>query len=195
MRRDDRYLNPRGIGQGIREEKLGAIPERDLRREQEKQGRYEWQTPLILTATLGPWFREDVSAGGTQTMRLLALGTSSTNAAVDNLIYNAAAGGSSSFLMQNPVRVIGMAIHTPSTITAGSATGAVRLDTTDVRPISDCVLTSTDTIGKTAWLGWRRGIPVAAGQTITPVIVTSSSFLPVTADISAWLFIAWQEPS
>jgi hypothetical protein len=195
MRRDDRYLNPRGIGQGIREEKLGAIPERDLRREQEKQGRYEWQTPLILTATLGPWFREDVSAGGTQTMRLLALGTSSTNAAVDNLIYNAAAGGSSGFKLNNPVRVTAMSLHTPSTITAGSATGGVRLDTSDVRLIADCVLNATDTIGKLAVLGWDHGHRVAAGQTITPVIVTSSDFLPTTADISAWLVLEWEEPT
>jgi hypothetical protein len=195
MRRDDRYLNPRGIGQGIREEKLGAIPERDLKQLYVLLNRFDHRPTLKIPMTLGPWFREDVPAGGTQTMRLLALGTSSTNSAVDNLIYNAAAGGSSSYKVNNPCRVVAMAMHTPSTITAGSATGGVRLDTTDVRLFSDCVLNPTDTIGKVAWLGWEHGYPVAAGQTVTAVIVTSSDFLPVTADISASLVLMWEEPS
>lgn len=194
MRRRDPFIDPAGHGRGLREQRLGSIPERDLADEQRRQGRYEWQTPLILTATLGPFFREDVPAAGTQTMRLLALGASSTNAAVDNLIYNASAGGSSSFRLANAMRVIGGYLHTPSTITAGSATLGVRLDTSDVRLISDAVLTPANTIGQVAMLGWRRGYQVAAGQTITPVIVTSSDFAPATADISAWLVLAWEEP-
>lgn len=97
-------------------------------------------------------------------------------------------------MARQTLRVIGGFLHTPSIITAGSATLGVRLGTSEIHYFSDAVLDAANTIGVVARISWRRGIVVPAGQSITPVVATSSGWLPTSADLQASLIVAWEDP-
>jgi hypothetical protein len=181
MRDMERIVDPRGIGQSIREQRAGAIPESQIRRELQKQERYDRQTPFITSVSLGPWFRENIGSAGAATygMRLMVLESTTT----------LMASGTGIELKQgSPGRIIGGMLFS-------SATMSVQLDSGSGRPLSDVVLNTTNDRSIVYRLGWDGGIPFAAGQTIEPVIVADASFAPTTADLAAWLFIAWEEPS
>lgn len=193
MRRLDRTIDPTQ-GRGIRDQRRGAIPERELRDQQRTSNRFDREEhPFVLGATLGPWFRENIAASATSSMRLLALGTSSTNPGVAALVYNGTAGGGSAMTMANPVRVVAGVLHTPQTITAGSITLGVMVGSTTTA-ITDAKLDTANTISVMAWLDWESGIVVPAGVTVAPVLIGSSALSPTTADVSAWLVIAREQP-
>lgn len=193
-RRVDRVIDPRNVGRIIRSKRLGSVTERDLVVGQSRLGRSGSTHPFILTATLGTWYRENAPASGsTVTMRLLQLATSSTNPATPAVVYNTGTGAD--IAMVNPGRIVGASILSSSVVTAGLANAAVFINSTTRHDITDCVINSTFTLSRMAWLGWTRGIPFAAGDTIEGALYTSGTFAPTTADLQVTLFVAWEEPS
>ena len=188
MRDMERIVDPRGIGQSIREQRAGAIPEKVIRREQERQSRYDQPTPLITSATIGPFFRENIGGAGAATygMRLMALDTTTTLSA---------SGAGLELKQGSPGRIIGGMLYSSTIVTAGSATLAVLLDSGTAMPMSDAVLNTTNSRSIVYRLGWRHGIDFATGQTVEPAIISDASFAPTTADLVAYLFIAWEDPS
>ena len=189
----ERVIDPRNVGRIIRGKRLGSVTERDLLDGQNRLSRSGQQHPFILTASLGPWHRENVpAAAGIATMRLLQLATSSTNPAVASLVYNTGTGAD--FVMVNPGRVVGASIFSSSAVTAGNALAGVYINSADYVTITDCELNTTYTMSRLAWLGWARGIPFAAGNSIEAVIYTPGTFTPTTADMQVTLFVAWEEP-
>jgi hypothetical protein len=195
MRRPpERIIDPRNVGRIIRSKRLGTVTERDLVKGQQRLGRHGEVQPFILTASLGPWYRDNVpAASGPVSMRLMHLATSSTNPAVANVIYNTGTGAD--FTMVNPGRVVGAAILSSTDVTAGNALAAVYVNSTTMTTITDCELNTTYTMSRVAWLGWKRGIPFAAGNTIEAVVYTPGTFTPITADMQVTLFVAWEEPN
>lgn len=194
MRRPvERIIDPRNIGRITRAKRLGSVTEHDLLDGQERLGRSGHHHPFILTASLGPWYRENVpAASGSVAMRLLNLATSSTNPAVVNAMYNTGTGAD--FVMVNPGRVVGAAIYTSSAVTAGKATAGVVINSTTFQAITDCEINLTYTMSRLSWLGWTRGIPFAAGNSIEAAIYTPGTYTPTTADMQVTLFVAWEEP-
>lgn len=194
MRRPiERVIDPRNIGRIVRSKRLGGITERDLLEGQRRLGRSGHDHPFILTASIGPWYRENVpAAGGIVTMRLLFLATSSTNPATDNTMYNSGTGVD--ITVANAGRVVGAMIVSGSAVTAGNAIAAVLINSSASHTITDCEINLTHTTTRMSWLGWRRGIPFAAGDTIEAIIYTPNTFTPTTADMQVTLFVAWDEP-
>ena len=194
MRRPvERVIDPRNVGRIIRAKRLGSVTERDLLDGQARLGRSGSTHPFILTASVGPWYRENVpAASGAVTMRFLQLATSSTNPAVAATVYNTGTGAD--LVMVSAGRIVGASIFSSTAISAGSAKAAVYINSATNLTIPDCVINTTYTMSRMAWLGWTRGIPFAAGNSIEAIVTTDASFAPTTADLQVTLFVAWEEP-
>lgn len=190
MRRREvqRINDPAGIGLSIREERLGGLSERLLRDLIERVNRFDRLNPNIAYGTQGPWFRENVGStgAGNYSMRLMTLDTTTSLAAT---------GAGVDIKQGSPGRVTGATIVCSTNVTAGSTTVGVLVDNGTGQPLTDIVLNTTNPRTFTYRVGWKRGIPFAAGQTIEPVLITAGSFLPITADIAVLLHVGWEEPS
>jgi hypothetical protein len=192
MRNRERLITPGSAGRQLREQRLGGITERSLEREQEKLDRYDSVPPWTISAQLGPWFREDIgsSGAGTYAMRLMYLVTHSTSAAT----VGTTGTGVEVTVQGSPGRVVAGMLYSSVNVTAGTATLAVQIDNGTAQPLGDIVLSTATPRSIVSRLGWRRGIPFAAGQTVEPAIIADGSFAPTTADLVAYLVIAWEEP-
>lgn len=191
MRRRERMINP-AIGPRIRETRLGGVPESALVRQDEKQDRYDRMPPQLLSAQLGPWFREDIGSAGAATygMRLMYLVTHSTSAAT----VGTTGTGVDVTVQGSPGRVVAGMLYSSVNVTAGTATLGVQIDNGTVQRLGDIVLSTSVPRSIVYRIGWERGIPFASGETVEPVIIADGSFAPTTADLVAYLVIAWEEP-
>lgn len=191
-RQPTRIIDPAGHAQTRREQRLGGITERSLEREQERQARFDRTPPSLISATLGPWFRENIgsSGAGNYSMRLQYLVTHSTSAAT----FGTTGTGLELTTQGSPGKVVAGMLYSSVDVTAGTATLGVQIDNGSTQELGDIVLSSSNPRSIVYRLGWRRGIPFASGETVEPVIVADGSFVPTTADLVAFLVIAWEEP-
>lgn len=191
MRRPERMIDP-SIGRRIREQRLGSVPESALVRQDEKQDRYDRMPPQLISATLGPWFRENIgsSGAGNYSMRLQYLVTHSTSAAT----VGTTGTGLELTTQGSPGKVVAGMLYASTDVTAGTAALGVQIDNGTRQELGDIVLSTSNPRSIVYRIGWRGGIPFASGQTVEPVIIADGSFAPTTADLVAFLVIAWEEP-
>lgn len=198
MRRDRiRTSDPAAPAQKHVLDRLGVDTQPDYRRrDRDNTVRTPEQTRVVVCATLGPFFRENVgdAGAGSYSVRLAtptALGTFSST----TIGYRAASAGVvvRGYLWSNAARTLG-SCYLRVRITDGSATA------TDY-DLTDCALDGTahPETGYTRsqvvsqYLTLADGIPYAAGDLIEVRFVTDASWAPTTADMGAQLVVAETE--
>lgn len=144
---------------------------------------WAWQYAGQLGATLalGPWFA-----------RNLATSTADQGFALPYMPTNTSIGEAGTtpgngMKMPRAGRVVGMILNANAARTAGTATGRVDIaGSTSAIGSGGCVLNGTDTAAASVWD--ESGPTFTAGQNIRPV-VTTASWTPTTADVTAWLVV------
>lgn len=183
MRGLRRVIDPGAPAIAIKEQRLGVVSQRTIRRDQQTANRYlEKPQPQIITIALGPWFREDVAGTATSSMRLMTMGTGPAFASSGTgLPYKSLRAG----------RVLGAAMYSNSAITGGIATAAVFINGSNAGAITDCELNTVNTRSAVYVLPWANGIPFAADDTIEPRVTTAALLPAAAADISIILYLGF----
>lgn len=186
MRGPRRVIDPEAPAIAIKEQRLGVVSSRTMRRDQQTANRYlEKSKPRIMTLPLGPFFRENVPASaptGANVRSILpsdATTFATTNQGLLTTIFDAG-------------RVVGAHVRSSSSVTAGSLTAAVEVGGT-LHLMSDCVLsTATNQTNMLVPIPWEYGIPFAAGEVIKAMLVTDASFAPTTLEVIITLYLAFE---
>lgn len=145
---------------------------------------YAWQSGAMSAGSgifLGPWYADNLA--GTAADRVFALMVMATTTSVAQPAVNPG----NELYMPRAGRIVGAFLNSAAARTAGTATLRVSISGgTSAFASGACVLDGTNTVHIAAWD--EGGPTFTAGQYIRPVI-TTASWTPTTADVTAWLVV------